>query len=126
MESIIQNPVLAFLAVIITGILASLPGVYATWTQRKRIRAEGVKEEAEAAEIISRAYATLQASYVAMIDAIKESYRDCSEKMELLAVEVEELRKENKTLLKDNAGLRRQIKTLENRITDLTEEVAKE
>ena len=126
MESIIQNPVLAFLAVIITGILASLPGVYATWTQRKRIRAEGVKEEAEAAEIISRAYAQLQASYVAMIDAIKENYRDCSEKMEALAIEVEELRKENKTLLKDNAGLRRQIKTLEERIADLTEEVSKE
>ena len=126
MESIIQNPVLAFLAVIITGILASLPGIYATWTQRKRIRAEGVKEEAEAAEIISKAYAQLQASYVAMIDTIKTSYRDCSEKMEALAIEVEELRKENKTLLKDNAGLRRQIKTLETRIADLTEEVSKE
>ncbi len=117
---------LAFIAVIITGILASLPGIYATWIQRKRIRAEGVKEEAEAAEIISKAYAQLQASYVAMIDTIKVSYRDCSEKMEALAIEVEELRKENKTLLKDNAGLRKQIKTLENRIADLTEEVSKE
>lgn len=126
MESIIQNPVLAFVAVIITGILASLPGIYATWTQRKRIRAEGVKEEAQAAEIISKAYAQLQASYVAMIDTIKVSYRDCSERMEALAIEVEELRKENKTLLKDNAGLRKQIKTLENRIADLTEEVSKE
>ena len=126
MESIIQNPVLAFIAVIITGILASLPGIYATWTQRKRIRAEGVREEAEAAEIISRAYAQLQASYVAMIDTIKVSYRDCSEKMEALAIEVEELRKENKQLLKDNAGLRKQIKILETLVADLKEEVSKE
>lgn len=126
MESIIQNPTLAFVAVIITGILASLPGLYAAWIQRKRIRAEGMKEEADAAEIITRAYARLQASYAAMIESIEENYRDCSEKMELLAIEVDELRKENKQLIKDNAGLRKQIRTLETHIADLTEEVTKE
>ena len=126
MNTIIQNPTLAFIAVVVTGILASLPGLYAAWTQRKRIKAETVKEDAEAAEIISKAYTQLQASYVAMIEAIKENYKECSEKMELLLVEVEELRKENKQLIKENAALCKQIKTLEKHVADLTETVSKE
>ncbi len=112
MDTIIQNPTLAFVAVIITGILASLPGLYAAWNQRKRMKAEGVKEEAESTEIITRAYARLQASYVAMITSIEESYKECSEKMETLTIEVAELRKEN-------AALREQIKRLEAQIEEL-------
>ncbi len=112
MDTIIQNPTLAFIAVIATGILASLPGLYAAWIQRKRIKAEGVKEEAEATEIITRAYARLQASYADMIASIEESYKECSEKMEVLTVEVKELRKEN-------AALREQIKRLEAQIEEL-------
>ena len=116
MESIIQNPYLAFLAVIVTGILASVPGIYATWTQRKRIRAEGVKEEAEAAEIIGRAYRELQEGYKDMMDTIQSGYDDCSGKLEKLSLEVVELRKEN-------AALKKQIKVLEQVIVDLKEEV---
>ena len=119
MDTIIQNPILAFVAVIITGILASLPGLYAAWIQRKRIKAEGVKEEAEASEIITRAYARLQESYMTMIAGIEESYKECSERMEYLTIEVEELRKENQ-------DLRKQIKMLEQVITDLTSELSKE
>jgi uncharacterized protein involved in exopolysaccharide biosynthesis len=126
METIIQNPTLAFIAVIVTGILASLPGLYAAWTQRKRIRAETVREEAEAAEIISKAYTQLQESYVDMIAAIKESYKECNDKMELLMTEVEELRKENKKLIKENEALCEQIKVLEQLIADLKDEVSKE
>ena len=119
MDIIIQNPALAFTAVIITGILASLPGLYATYIQRKRIKAEGRKEEAEAAEIITRAYTRLQESYVAMIASIEESYKDCSEKMDLLAIEVEELRKENKQLIRENGVLCKQVKRLETQIEEL-------
>ncbi len=119
METIIQNPTLAFIAVLATGILASLPGLYATWMQRKRIKAESVKSDAEAAEIISRAYTKLQASYVAMIAAIEENYKECGEKVELLTIEIAELRKENKQL-------KEQVKVLEQVIEDLKEEVAKE
>lgn len=119
MESIIQNPTLAFIAVIVTALLASSPGLYAAWTQRKRIKAETVKEDAEAAEIISKAYTQLQASYVSMIDAIKENYAECSEKMEALTVEVKELRKENAHLLKENAALRKQVRKLETQIEEL-------
>jgi cell shape-determining protein MreC len=119
MESIIQNPVLAFIAILATGILASLPGIYATWTQRKRIKAEGVTEDAQAAKIITEAYTKLQASYVDMIEAIRESYKECNEKMELLTNEVEELHKENK-------ALREQIKVLELVIVDFKEEMLKE
>ena len=119
MNTIIQNPTLAFIAVIITGILASLPGLYAAWTQRKRIKAESTREDAEAAEIISKAYTKLQASYVSMIDAIKENYKECSEKMETLTVEVRELRKENAVLMKENADLCTQIKRLEAQIEEL-------
>jgi CTP synthase (UTP-ammonia lyase) len=119
METIIQNPALAFIAVILTGILASLPGLYATWIQRKRIKAEGVKEDAQAAKIITEAYTKLQASYVDMIEAIRESYKECSEKMEILTIEVEELSKENE-------ALRKQVKVLELVIVDLKEEVLKE
>jgi FtsZ-binding cell division protein ZapB len=126
MESIVQNPTLAFIAIIITGILASLPGVYATWTQRKRIRAEGAKESAEATEIIGRAYQQLQAQYKEMIIAIKESYEECSGKIDLLTLEVEELRKENKQLIKENADFCKQIKALEGYIEDLIEELSKE
>lgn len=119
MDTIVQNPTLAFIAVIITGIIASLPGLYAAWIQRKRIRAEGVKEEAEATDIITQAYARLQASYATMIDDIRESYQECGEKMEILTLEVIELRKENAFLVKENAALCIQIKRLEVQIEEL-------
>ena len=125
METLIQNPTLAFLAVVITGILASLPGIYATWTQRKRIRAEGFKESAEATEIIGKAYTQLQKQYQEMIIAIRESYEECSGKIDLLTCEVEELRKENRQLIKENVDLCEQIKALERLIEDLTVELAK-
>ena len=125
METIIQNPTLAFIAIIITGILASVPGVYATWTQRKRIKAEGAKESAEATEIIGQAYAQLQNQYKEMIIAIKKSYEECSCKIDLLTCEVEELRKENQQLMKENVELCIQIKSLEGYIENLTAEVAK-
>ncbi len=125
METIIQNPILAFIAVIATGIIASLPGLYAAWTQRKRIKAETVKEEADAAEIISRAYARLQASYVDMIASIKENYQECNDKLEKLLVEVEELRKENKQLIRENETLCKQIKVLEGLVADLKDEVSR-
>jgi predicted nuclease with TOPRIM domain len=85
-----------------------------------------VREEAEAAEIISKAYTQLQESYVDMIAAIKESYKECNDKMELLMTEVEELRKENKKLIKENEALCEQIKVLEQLIADLKDEVSKE
>ena len=125
METLIQNPTLAFLAVVITGILASLPGIYATWTQRKRIRAEGFKESAEATEIIGKAYTQLQKQYQEMIIAIRESYEECSCKIDLLTCEVEEIRKENRQLIKENVDLCEQIKALERLIEDLTVELAK-
>lgn len=125
MDTIIQNPILAFIAVVITGMLASIPGVYATWTQRKRIKAEGAKESAEATEIIGKAYTQLQKQYQEMIIAIKKSYDDCSSRIDLLTCEVEELRKENRQLIKENADLCKQIKILEGYIEDLTIELSK-
>lgn len=125
MESIIQNPTLAFLAVIITGLLASVPGVYATWTQRKRIKAEGIKEEAEAAEVISRAYALLQEQYKELIMAIKESYEECSGKIDLLTVEVDKLRTENAKLIAENESLCQEIKSLKRHIERLHLELEK-
>jgi len=126
MNTIIQNPTLAFIAVIATGILASLPGLYAAYTQRKRIRAESGKEDAEAAEIISVAYTRLQASYVDMIASIKEGYQECNSKLEMLIIEVEELRKENRQLIQENEALRCQIVVLEGLVSDLTIEISKE
>jgi hypothetical protein len=57
---------------ILIAIIAASPGVYALIAQRKKIKADAVKTEAEAAEIIQRIAAKQIEQYQKRVDALEK------------------------------------------------------
>jgi len=125
-ELFTQSPTLAFIGAVVIALLGAIPGIYAIWNQRNKTQAEVVRTDAEAAEIIGRAYKQLQDSYLEMIEAIQSDFKECAGKIDKLTTEIAALKAENEKLILENVALCEEMKKLEIRINELTQQLMEE